>query len=257
MVSASPERERNMADPARRSPASLPDQGLVTGTAELTSPRGRHYRIIETRELDGYERPLAAEELATVGAARLRTDDNFAGTDRRAAKISIAGGPAQQFNELQGLLDSLTADDKMINHNPPISQDPTSQRVAEEQRNVRVRAFLYAASRESDNDFHFIVGRDPSASPAAYMNMELSGLPPQTSNAFALLEAARTAYKTFIKGNLPGVGYHHYDPPIPIEVEGSLFFDLKHAHGTHPGPAALRPKTIWEVHPISHIVFEP
>jgi hypothetical protein len=245
-----------MADPGIRSLASLPNQTLVVDRTEFTSPRGRRFRIIETRELDGYERPLAVEEIATVGAARLRTDDDFAGTDRRAAKISIVDGPTRSFDDLQGLIDSLTADDAMIDHDPAITQDAASQRVAEEKRNVRVRGFLYAASRESDNDFHFIVGRDPAASPA-YMTMELSGLPPPTSDAFSRLEAARTAYRTFVQGHLPGAGYHHYDPPIPIEVEGSLLFDVRHASGTHPGPANLRPHTIWEVHPISKITFEP
>ncbi len=245
-----------MANPGIRSLASLPEQASIVSRAEFTSPSGRRYRILKTRELDAYEQPLAANEVATMGAARLRTDDDFAGTDRRAAKISIAQGAAQDFADLKQLLDSLAPDDDMIDHDPPISQDASSQRVAEEKRNIRVRGFLYAASRESDNDFHFIVGLDPDAAPA-YMTMELSGLPARTSAAFAPLDAARAAYKTFVQGDLPGAGYHHYDPPIPIEVEGSLFFDIKHAHGTHPGPAALRPDTIWEVHPISKIVFEP
>lgn len=245
-----------MADPGIRSLASLPEQALVVHRSEFVSPLGRRYRIVETRELDAYERPLATAEVATVGAAQLPAGDDFAGTDRRAAKISIVDAPTQQFDDVQGLVESLTADADMIGHDPPIAQDSSSQRVAEERRNVRVRGFLYAASRESDNDFHFIVGLDPAAAPV-YMTMELSGLPPQTSAAFDRLDAARTAYKTFVQGHLPGAGYHHYDPPIPIEVEGSLFFDIKHAHGTHPGPASLRPDTIWEVHPISKITFEP
>jgi hypothetical protein len=224
--------------------------------AAFTSPRGARYRIIETSELDPYERPLAEEEVANLESARLTPGDDFAGTDRRDAKLSIASAEVEQFDDLQSLVQSLTADADMEDHDPAITRDPDSERVAEEQRNVRVRAFLYAASRETDNDFHFIVGRDPSLSPT-YMNMELSGLPPRTSDAFDRLDAARTAYKTFVQGQTPGAGYHHYDPPIPIEVQGSLFFDITHASGPHPGPAKLRPETIWEVHPISHIVFEP
>ena len=239
---------------ARR--ARLPDPASVVEETELTSPHGNKYRVLKTRELDAYERPLAAEEIVTVGAARQASGDDFAGTDRHDAKLSIVSAQTEQFDDLQKLVGSLTPDSKMINHNPPLARDPGFQRVAEERRNVRVRAFLYAASREADNDFHFIVGRDTSLSPT-YMNMELSGLPPTTSGTFARLDAARTAYKTFVKGQLPAAGYHHYDPPIPIEVEGSLFFDITHATGPHPGPANIRPATIWEVHPISHIVFEP
>jgi hypothetical protein len=236
--------------------ARLPEAASVVAVGELTSPKGTKYRILKTRELDPYEKPLAPEEIATAGAARMTPGDNFAGTDRRDAKLSIVSAATEQFGDLQNLVGSLTADDDMINHNPEITKDPNSPRVSEEQRNVRVQAFLYAASREADNDFHFIVGRDPNAS-ATYMNMELSGLPPSASNTFAPLNTARNAYKTFVNGQLPSAGYHHYDPPIPIEVEGSLFFDITHATGPHPGPAKLRPETIWEVHPISHIVFEP
>ena len=235
----------------------LPDKASILEEGELISPRGNKYRILKTGELDPYETPLAQAELATAGAGRLPGGDNFAGTDRKAAKLSIVSGAAQQFADLKDILASLTADAKMIKHKPAITQDPTSQRVAEEERNVRVRAFLYAASREADNDFHFIVGRDVNLSPPTYMNMELSGLPPQSSAAFSPLSVARQAYKTFVGGQLPNAGYHHYDPPIPIEVEGSLFVDITHATGPHPGPANIRPKTVWEVHPISKIVFEP
>jgi hypothetical protein len=38
-----------------------------------------------------------------------------------------------------------------------------------------------------------------------------------------------------------------------------LFFDITHATGGHPGPDDLRPHipTIWEIHPITKIAFEP
>jgi hypothetical protein len=124
---------------------------------------------------------------------------------------------------------------------------------------VRVRAFLYAASRENDNDFHLIIGRDPDLVPSLYMTMELSGLPPASSQHFTRLKAARAAYKAFFADDLPGASYDFFDPPIPIQIEGSLFFDMNHSTGGRPGPASLRPNmpTIWEIHPITSIVFEP
>ena len=48
--------------------------------------------------------------------------------------------------------------------------------------NVRITAFLYAASLEDDNDYHLIVGRDPSKS-EKYVTVEISGLSPDTSDA--------------------------------------------------------------------------
>ena len=69
----------------------------------------------------------------------------------------------------------------------------------------------------------------------------------------------RDVYKGFFASNLPGGTYDYYDPPIPVEVEGSLFFDMTHATGQRPGPQSLKSRmpTIWEVHPITKMVFEP
>ena len=100
-------------------------------------------------------------------------------------------------------------------------------------------AFLYAASREDDNDFHLIIGRNPERSPSMYMTVELSGLPPKSSKHFSRLSKTRNAYKTFFTDNMPGTTYDFYDPPIPVTVEGSLFFDMSHAHGSKPGPGSL------------------
>jgi hypothetical protein len=91
-----------------------------------------------------------------------------------------------------------------------------------------------------------------------YMTVEISGLPPQNSPSFAPLKAARDAYKAYFgAAHLPGSGYDFYNPPRPVTITGSLFFDLTHATGGHPGPQSLRPHmpVIWEIHPISSIVF--
>jgi hypothetical protein len=147
----------------------------------------------------------------------------------------------------------------MKKHKPPITTGADSGRVAEEERNVRLKAFLYAASREADNDFHLILGRDAAEEPHVYMTAEVSGLPPHASASFATLDGARQSFKDFFGNDLPGTTYDFYDPPIPVEVEGSLFFDMSHANGQGPGPASLRADipTIWEIHPISKITFEP
>jgi len=123
---------------------------------------------------------------------------------------------------------------------------------------VRVKAFLYAASREDDNDFHLIIGRDPAKTPETYMTAELSGLPPQNADSFTKLKAARDDYKAFFGNDVPGFTYDFYDPPIPVVIEGSLFFDMTHATGQHPGPQSLKSRmpTIWEIHPVSSIKFE-
>ena len=163
------------------------------------------------------------------------------GTARKAAKLSVVNTEIENFDDLEDLLGTLPTKSKMTKHQPPIETDAQSERVEEEKRNARVRTFLYAASREDDNDFHLIVGRDPAASPKHYMTMEISGLPPENRKHFAQLKHARDAYKAFFGADLPGPSYDFYDPPIPVTIAASLFFDMSHAQGPGPGPSTLRP----------------
>lgn len=224
---------------------------------EMTPPR---YSIVVTNEVDEYEK--SATRFGTFDSlfasrAAPPVGDKFQGQNRKSAKLSVAAAAIEDFGDVKALIESLAAHETMTHHQPPLG--PASDRVREEQRNVRVRGFLYAASRESDNDFHLIIGRDPRASPEVYMTMEVSGLPPSSSASFRALKAVRDAYKKFFGGSLPGFGYEFPRPPVPVVIEGSLFFDIAHAQGGRPGPQSLRDKmpTIWEVHPITKIVFEP
>jgi hypothetical protein len=235
-------------------------------TAEEAAVRGVRgsYRILRTDEVDAKDDPLPAAErdrVASTGApaATRSTGDDFAGSARSAAKLSIATGPVETFADVKALIESLPAKSKMVHHHPPITTESASGRVDEEQRNVRLDAFLYAASRENDNDFHLIVGRDPTADPPTYMTMEVSGLPAADDASFTPLKGVRNAFKAFFGDSLPGASYDFYDPPIPIRVEGSLFFDMSHATGRSPGPPSLHDDmpVIWEVHPISSLVMEP
>ena len=235
--------------PERRS-----TQAPTASASETTT-----YRILRTSETDPYDVPLQPAEVATLGLERFAGfDDAFRGTARKAAKLTIADAAVEDFEDVNDLMETLPTEEGMISHQPPITTDAASGRVDEENRNVHVRAFLYAASREDDNDYHLIVGRAPDRDPM-YMTIELSGLPPDDSEHFSRLKAAREAYTEFFGEDLPGPTYDFYDPPIPVEVEGSLFFDMSHAFGSRPGPASLRPHmpTIWEIHPITNIVFEP
>jgi hypothetical protein len=249
----------------------MPDRSHVVGETVFTPERGgaqasatpvngtRQYRILRTNETDPYDVPLQPEEVDTLGVERFAGfDDTYRGTARKAAKLSIADAQVEDIEDITDLIETLPAIGAMTSHEPPITTDATSGRVDEEIRNVRVRAFLYAASREDDNDYHLIVGRAPDLEPM-YLTMELSGLPSPESDHFSLLEAAREAYKGFFGDDLPGASYDFYDPPIPVEVEGSLFFDMSHSSGSRPGPATLRADmpTIWEIHPVTNIVFEP
>jgi len=258
--------------PATQPRIGLPDPASIIGETEFTPRPGAtamaaaagsreaglpaRYRIITTNELDAYEAPLMAAEAEIFGLNRAKKPgDNFAGTARKAAKLSISKAAVETFSDVSSVLASLPAEDP-----ENVSDDSKSGRIADEERNIQVRGFLYAASRESDNDFHLIVGDDPKeGAKVQMMTMEISGLPDKNSASFVRLKNVRDAYKDFFKTDLPGFSYDFYDPPVPIEIEGSLFFDASHAQGPPPGPSKLRPHMprIWEVHPISKIVFEP
>ncbi len=206
------------------------------------------------------KKAAAPKKAASAPAPTDIPDSEFyQGSDRAAAKLSIADSPAQSFDDLGDLIATLPSKDAMVNHTPIITTHRDSGRVTEEDRNVRVRCWLYASSRENDNDRHLILGRAPGLTPEKYMTMEVSGLPPTDADSFSQLFAARKSYNDFFATNQPGTGYDFYDPPIPVNIEGSLFFDITHAHGTPPGPSSLRPNmpVIWEVHPVTKIEFEP
>ena len=153
-------------------------------------------------------------------------------------------------------MDSLRPDAEMRAMH--ISKEADSARLPEEQTVVVVKAFLYAASKESDNDFHCIVGTEPGSN-VRFMNVEVSGLPAGNARFFSVLKKARDEFKLFFTSGgeaLPTGGYEKYDPPIPIQLTGSVFFDVDHVPPA-VGPPGMKPLTAWEIHPVSDIQFEP
>lgn len=235
----------------------------VKGLETAEAPAAPRYRILRTNEVDAYEaKPTKAAVAEAMFVEAKPAGDKFAGTSRKAAKLSVTDAKIEKFGDVAALIATLPPHQTMKKMKIPT--DAKSNRVAEEKRNVRVEAFLYAASVEKDNDYHLIVGRDPDAGgDPVYITMELSGLPASNVRSFAALKAARDAFKKFFDkffdGELPGKSYDFYDPPIRFQVEGSLFWDASHATGGRPGPQSLRADipTVWEVHPISKLKLFP
>src|SRR5690349_21109384 len=108
-----------MANSATTRPG-LPADKYVLATRTLT-PRGpavaeaaaapslrgvrSTYRILRTDEVDAKDEPLSAAErnnVATtaVAAATRSTGDDFAGTARKAAKLSISDGRIESFADI-------------------------------------------------------------------------------------------------------------------------------------------------------------
>ncbi len=118
--------------------------------------------------------------------------------------------------------------------------------------NVKVKAFLYAASHRGRQRLPPDHRSRPSQGAQIH---DCGGLRAcrRTPDSFATLDEVRSTYSEFFGDGLPGPSYDFYDPPIPIEIEGSLFWDASHAQGGRPGPQKLRPRmpVVWEIHPVT------
>src|SRR5437870_3027710 len=128
-----------MPDPHTILAADTLVPGQKPGSAMMAAAAKRPaYPILITNQLDPYEKPLSKAKIAGVAPLAAAGDD-FTGTDRKAAKLSISKAKTESFADLKDLIATLVADKKMIAHKPKITKDANSGRVEEEERNVRVK----------------------------------------------------------------------------------------------------------------------
>src|SRR5207244_4186659 len=216
-------------------PAALPPSRMpakpVLETEVIQVPSGRMHRL-HTIDDVGWQEPRgdqppeapAAPSAPAAPAAPAAAGETFAGTDREAAKTSIATAPVQAFPDLDAVLATLPEDDFMRNdHTPPISKNRNSGRVDEEKRNVSVVAYLLAPKKENDNDYHLILATTPDGD-GPYMTAEVSALPRTGPPADkSRLASAREQYRVLLQRRMPGPRYKILDPPLAVSVTGSLF----------------------------------
>jgi hypothetical protein len=218
---------------------------------------GKTYTLIDTGERD--EKPDEVEKAAVPGKTGIPESERYKGTSRRVAKTTIFEGEPEAFDSLAELLDSLPSNADMVKKK--ISKAADSKRVEEEQKNVRVTAWIYAFKKEPDNDYHVILGESPSVPEAKrrYMNVEVSGVPAggTDNNRNQLRNVRKTFQSKFQLGPSGPRSYIRLDPPVPVRVTGSLFWDVDHQKPPFVGPSTHKPKTPWEIHPVSEIEFLP
>ncbi|MBD0376986.1 MAG: hypothetical protein ICV51_15310 [Flavisolibacter sp.] len=175
----------------------------------------------------------------------------FDGSYRKEAKLSVVSGSGTVLNpvSLSSLLSTLKAIKPSSLH-----VSANSPRVAAENKLVQLPfAFLYAIKRESDEDYHIIIGTTNKQATAEFFNVECAGLPPMNNKNFQKLKAARDQVVTFLNGEICKDGYTFFDDFPKIKVSGSLFYDKEHENSI-VGPAKHKPKTAWELHPITEFV---
>jgi len=170
-------------------------------------------------------------------------------------------GTMFQYPSLADLLDSIPTDDDMrqLTRNWRRGEGPPT-RFPDEQMNVEVPVYLVAVSLgEDDHDLHVIVSDSARGRNRDFMNVEVSGLPRNRVDE-GLFARARTQISGILSSvDMTRMGsYLRIDPPLPVLVQGSLFFDGDHEAGcSHcPGPNWAKPQTVWEIHPVYSITAQ-
>jgi hypothetical protein len=240
--------------------ASRPDQAPAAGRTVRFVFQGKTYSAIDTNERDESEEKESPTRPEVAEAHQRPSDgEHFNGLDRAAAKTSFASGAPQPFDSPGAILDSLFQGDDVRSNDSTMRArvNESSPRAPQEQRNVTVRAFLYATKKETDNDFHLLIGDDPNGGNGRFITAEVSGLPVTTGATTPQFQQVRDQYKEFFRStgqNLPGSRYRIFRDPIPVTITGSVLFDVDHAIGEVHSQNAV-PESVWEIHPISDLVF--
>ena len=184
----------------------------------------------------------------------------FKGKFRPEAKTSYARIRKEKTTDVDSLLKALPTDAQMTQqHHELVAKDSNHQnhvpRIAEEKRNVTVNAWLYWVSRQTDDDYHLILGDTSElSSKTVFMNAEISGLPPDKPTGQPFVRLRDDLRKVLATTPNKNGAFNH---PLPVRITGSLLWDGEHRNPHNVGPKKpvdLRPKKAWEIHPIRNFV---
>src|SRR4051812_10211509 len=100
--------------PAHR--VGLPTKDSVVA---VSAAPGMKFTVIHTNEVDVYEKGALAPGIALAKPPAPAGDD-FQGTSRKSAKLSISAAKTEKFKDISDLIGSLIADAKMRAHKPKI-----------------------------------------------------------------------------------------------------------------------------------------
>ena len=171
--------------------------------------------------------------------------DSFAGHDRKDAKLMPVLTPPTVFKELKMLLAKMPTDAIFKGLN--LSRDAPRQPIEQVSYGVK-NAFLWGIKKESDNDFHLIVGDSLGQN---FLTCEVTGLPDAQNANFKLFKGVRDSVLAIV-GTVSGNSYIKFKPALKISIIGSLFFDTDHAAGV-VGFDQCHPKTACELHPVIYL----
>jgi hypothetical protein len=181
---------------------------------------------------------------------------DYVGKVRAVAKTSIATRKTEFFETVGDFLATLPTD----NYMRQTGVNDKSLRTVDENRNVLLKkAYIFHIKEEPDQDFHLLIGDlNEKGEKVNILNVEISGLPKnKTTKDYFFLERTRRQlyekYPEFFTGNKKTFVPKSKFPEIT--VRGSLFFDSHHSPD-QIGSGAAKPKSVWEIHPVTYIEFK-
>ncbi len=213
----------------------------------------------EERKITFHRVSPRAGAVRAAHAPAATQSDVFEGKFRPEAKTSYAIRKNEKLTYVDTLMSSLPTDMQMTQqHYELVAKDKNSQnhqpRVDLETRNVTVKTWLYWVGQQTDNDYHLILGDTSElTSTTVFMNGEVSGLPPARPSQPPFMDLRRKL-RQLIADNANKKGA--FNPPVPIQITGSLLWDGEHRNPHNVGPKKpvdIRPTKAWEIHPISDL----
>lgn len=205
-------------------------------------------------------------QVCKIPAASENDGEKYMGKKRAMAKTQIANAPLDPANlTVKGFHTCHPPDAEM--QNMDISTNCDSERVEAEQRNVTVVAYLIAATKESDNDYHFILQDRDCDSPGCRLTVEVVGIPNVTTDRDKLA-AVRQKFEhdweeyTGRKTPKAGSDFIFFITPLLVKVTGSAFYDKHHKlkageETGEVGPKGFKTGSAWEIHPVTQFEFAP
>jgi hypothetical protein len=199
-----------------------------------------------------------SQSVAIPAVQAVDSTEIFTGKVRKDAKTSFADAAVDTFRDVKQLRNSFKDEEWM--HKYSDARKQKAPRCKEEQKNVALtNVYLFAVSREDDNDFHLILGSNPAQGKnQVFISAEVSGLPDPASPHYAALKAVRETFKHYFADRYKKEQIFFVNekrPPIKLEyIEGSLFFD-NHHYNAYSGFNGFKAATAWEIHPVRVLRF--
>jgi len=217
----------------------------MRGDSVIWSHHGMYTKVVYVESTDSENEG----EMEKTGSS---CSESYSGSARAAAKTSFVSASYTTYSDVAALRSALPTDATMRS----LGIGTSSARVTQENKNVTITTkYLYAITRESDEDYHLVMGTS-SVSAGNLLNCEVSGLPSSSQSSYSQIKAQRAVIVAYFGTDFCGKsGYSIFSPGIKLTtLKGSIFYDIDHAPGS-VGPAGYKPSTSWEIHPVHDIAF--